>query len=99
MALVTLEQAKRRLRILHAFEDVDVQEALDEAQALVFDYIKRAYEPATDDADLVLRSAVLKMLSHIWEDDPDNGDTGNRNGHLPPDVSRLLVRKRDPALA
>lgn len=99
MAVVTLEQAKRKLRILHDLQDAEIEDALAQAEAVVFDYIKRAYA-VTDDADNVLRLAILNMLSHIF-DTPAYTQTkaGQADGYLPQNVTMFLHRKRDPALA
>lgn len=100
MAVVSLDQAKRKLRILHDLQNQDVEEALEQAEAVVFDYIKRPYDAVTDDLDNVLRLAILNMLSHIW-DNPAYLQTkaGEADGYLPQNVTMFLHRKRDPALA
>lgn len=99
MAIITLDQAKRRLRILHSYEDADVQEALDMTEAVIFDYIKRAPLPA-DDTDGVIKLAILIMLSHVWENrGAEQTAVGKGNGNLPVNVSSLLIRKRPMALA
>ncbi len=100
MAIITLEEAKRRLRILHDFEDAAIEEAIDLASAIVFDYIKREYEPATDDLDGSLKAATLIMLSHFWDNrGSENVSAGLADGYLPQNFTMLLHRKRDPAIA
>lgn len=99
MSIVTLDEAKRRLRILHSYEDVDVQEAVDMSEAVIFDYIKRAATPEDND-DKVIKLAILYMLSHIWENrGAEQVAVGKGDGNLPVNVSSILIRKRPMALA
>lgn len=112
--LVTLDMAKRHLRITHATEDADIQRKLSQAHAGVLDFINQRVidtEAATWtatieawDEDTVpeqIQAAILKQFGGLWR---DRGDDDGKNAQewvdgLAPNVARMLDRFRDPALA
>lgn len=109
MALATLRQLKDELRITHALEDDLITRKLAEAQAIVLDYLKTPGvidgSPAEWDEDSVplgVRAAILKVGVKLYRrrgDDDDDNRGGEADGYLTPDVTRLLHRYRDPAIA
>lgn len=101
-ALVTLEQARMHLRISDTVEDdPDIQMKLEQASDIVLDYIKQRDAPWTPTTvPRPVQAAVLIMLSRLF-DDRAAGVENNQValGYLPPSVTALLHRYRDPALA
>ena len=103
-ALVTLAQAKTHLRIEHDDDDADIALKADQATAVILDYIKypegwEAWDETT--VPLHIQAAILIMLSKLY-DDRNAGADDNPNvamGYLPPSVTALLHRSRDPAIA
>ena len=99
--LVTLAQAKAHLRITTpALDpgDVDIQLKLDQAEAIILDYLKRP-TPETWEAATVpgpVTAAILLMLARLHE---HRGDLEKEDADLWLAVERLLMRLRDPALA
>jgi hypothetical protein len=92
-ALVTLEQARWRLRLTadDTFHTPDVQMKMVQATALVVDYIKRpehGWSPET--VPPVIQAAILEVLRHLFEGAEDP---------LPRGVQNTLDRFRDPAIA
>lgn len=109
--LVTLEQAKRRLRIFHDDEDADLLDAVQQVSEAVMDYLKKPHNEWSDaqdgsgdgtksDAPFVVQAAVLVWLAYLWE---FRGDSQEKPpfeyGDPPPTVKSLLYRLRAPALA
>lgn len=99
MALVTLEQAKRHLRLEDDDEDIDLDEKIDQASEIVLDYLKRS-ESSWEDPEFVprpIQAATLLVLLALYDDreGTGKGDYLNPGGA----VERLLIRYRDPAYA
>jgi hypothetical protein len=103
-ALVTLDEAKARLRVLITAEDADIQAMVEEATAAV---ITRVDNPEitdlwTDDSPTAtppeVRAAVLEMTLFLYERDSNNYGPDN-HGRLPARVELLLTRLIKPALA
>lgn len=106
--LVTLDQAKRHLRIYHDDENIDVAEKAEQASDIIIDYIKRpdhgwtnAVDPSTpSDAPSLIKAAVLLQLGYIWEYRGDEEpEFVQADGYLPRAVTSILHRYRDPAYA
>lgn len=111
-ALLTLDQAKAHLRVETTDFDADISQNIEEASEICLTYIKRRGPFPTDaeptppdwtDADLPadIRAAVKIMLSMLF-DDRNAGKSDNPSvamGYMPPNVTALLHRHRDPALA
>jgi hypothetical protein len=97
MTLATLAEAKAHLQITDDARDAEVTQFLEEASALIYDYIGARADPAWDEttAPMVVRAATLKALVHGWEHRGDDSD----DGPLWAALQNLLMRTRDPALA
>ena len=95
LALVTLVQGKRQLRVDNADSDADVQEKIEQASAIVVRYLKAQAvagwltTPPTVDVPLDVQAAVLVVLDDLYERRPIQWDV----------VNGLLVGIRDPAVA
>lgn len=100
--LVTLTQAKAHLRItLPALDpgDVDLQLKLDQAEAIILNYLGTGADaawvsPATVPG--VVSAAILLMLAHLFE---HRGDDQDADAELWQAIDRLLVRYRVSAIA
>ena len=98
MALISLEEAKRHLRILDDEDDIEVGEAIAAASDMVVDYLKRSDTGWDEEGTPPLVKAATKLiLAGIWADREGTGDGDYfaSNGA----VARILARYRDPALA
>lgn len=111
VALITLDVAKQHLRVDHTDDDADIQRKVDEATDHIMGYIKKTIgTPDPDDPSIVdwtpetvpprIRSAVCLMLSKLY-DDRAGGKTDNEvaMGYLTKEITSLLHRDRDPAIA
>lgn len=105
---ITLAVAKEHLRVDHTDDDADITRKLDQANAIVWDYIKRVPDDASEDAwvpttlqSAILEAATLMVLSKLYDDRSiGEEDTANvATGYLTPQVTAILHRLRDPALA
>lgn len=109
-ALVTLAQAKAHLRIDTIDgdpDDVDLQLKIDQASAIVIDYLSTRADPNWSVADPLptggivvpgnVSAAVLLVLAHLYEHRGDDMATVDEALWLA--VTRLLVRFKDAALA
>jgi uncharacterized phage protein (predicted DNA packaging) len=100
---ITLEIAKQHLRVLHTDDDAMITRYIAQAQAICLDYIKQPadwFPPDAVKANLV-ELATLMQLSQLY-DDRNVGESDNPNvamGYLPPQVTAILHRMRDPAVA
>jgi hypothetical protein len=104
--MIDLAVAKVHLRIDHDDDDADIQNKLDQAGAIVFDYIKRTpgegdpiWTPSDRDL-LILDTATLMMLSKLYDDrNVGEEDSEIATGYLPKQITAILERLRDPAYA
>lgn len=110
--LITLEQAKKQLRLPvdQSNEDDVINAKIGSAQRLVIDYISddtdedltaviAAWTDETVPEDV--EAAILLMLTFLYHfrgDDPD-GWSRIEHGNLPPDVKMCLYRRRTPVIA
>lgn len=100
--LVTLQQAKDHLRLTTAAldpGDVDVQLKLDQAEAIIRDYLKSRVGVTWVDETTVpgpVSAAILLLLARLYE---QRGDNEQADAACWQAIERLLVRFRDPALA
>lgn len=104
--VVTLEQAKLHLRITSTEADDDIEAKLNQANALVMDYLKEgADETWTDEnAPLLVQAAVLEQLDELWRFRGDDEELAGAapppaDGYLSPRIARLLHRLRPITLA
>jgi hypothetical protein len=97
MTLATLDEAKMHLQITDPARDVEVTQFLEEASAVVYDYIGSRADPAWDatTAPPVVRAATLKALVYSWQHRGDDSD----DSALWAQLRELLMRTRDSALA
>ena len=105
---ITLEVAKQHLRVDTTDDDADITRKLDQANAIVWDYIKHEPDETGDDAWaptaaqlLIIETATMMVLSKLY-DDRNIGEEDNQNvalGYLTPQVTAILHRLRTPALA
>ena len=101
-ALVSLTQAKAHLRItLPALDpgDVDIQLKLDQAEAIILDYLAEFVDaawvsPAT--APGMVSASILLVLTDLYEHRGDDMTLSEKTWEA---VARLLARSRNPALA
>lgn len=101
VTLVTLDQAKRQLRIRHSEADIDIEDKLQEAEDIVMRYLNGADDPEWDQDTVpgAVRAAILRQTAHLFRfrgdaQMPDLDDDG-----LAPGVKRLLVPYRTPTIA
>lgn len=97
MALITLDQAKRHLQIVNDEQNEEIEEKVNEASAIVLDYLKvseDAYE--IGEVPYLVQSATKLVIGALLEN-----REGNASGPEPLSqaVKDLLHRYRDPALA
>lgn len=104
LALVSLCVAKEHLRPAGDIDDVRIQRLIEEASALVLDYVKlpadayhtTAGELIEADVPPVVRAAVLLVLGALY----DNADGQNPDKQpLSDAVKALLHSRRVPTLA
>ena len=102
--LVTLTQAKAHLRITTPPGDPgddEIQFKLDQAEAIMLDYLKGANGAAIGWTDpttgpMPVAAAILLFLARLSE---QRGDDEEKDATLWAAIDRLLTRFRDPALA
>jgi len=114
MALISLEHAKRHLRLGESLDqDREVAETLAAAEAIVLDYVvQRRTDTAspfwvttvaswdTVTVPPAIAAAVLLQLGELWRfRGDDEAAPKNEHGYLSPRVVALLHRYRDPAIA
>jgi hypothetical protein len=91
MALVSLQAAKDHLRIDTSDTDVDIDRKLEQANDIVIRHLKSqaddAWTTATVPGDV--SASILLVLEDLYERRPINWEA----------IGRLLVGRRDPALA
>src|SRR5262245_3336023 len=92
--LVTLDEAKRHLyQEWTTDNDVDITAKLQQASAIIRDYLKTRNDESWTDTTVPLpvKAAVLVMLAHLWE---DRGDDSSRDEDVWNAVHRLVERFR-----
>lgn len=100
MALISLEQAKAHLRVVSSDEDDDIARKVEQASAVVLDYLKSQAVAGWSDGTVTVpghvEAATMVMLTHLYE---NRGDDMAADEDAWKAVERLLMRSRDPALA
>jgi hypothetical protein len=82
MAIVSLADARRHLRITVPDFDAEITDTLEQANAIVLVYIQDQADedwtadtdPAADVAYAVCKSAILEVLANIWRHRGDADD-------------------------
>ena len=109
--LVTLDQAKKHLRMDHDDDDVMILEITYSASAVVLNYLKDIGNDQFMDSsgDMIagvdvpweIVAATLIMVGVLYRNPTGEGGTINpafTQGYLPPPVTAMLYPLRDPAL-
>ena len=100
--LVTLVTAKAHLRITLPPGDpvdADVQLKLDQAEAIILDYLAERADPgwvSPETAPKDVTAAILLMLGRLYE---HRGDLEEADADLWLAIERLLMRRRNAAIA
>lgn len=99
MMLVSLEETKARLRILHEDQDDDIEKAIEGASESVLRYMGVDAEDYTEGAPENVQNAVIVWVG-IMMSDPNGIEAHNwGHGYPPPAVVALLYGSRDPVFA
>jgi Phage gp6-like head-tail connector protein len=102
MGLVAFDVAKDHLRITDLDHDVEIQRKLDIASAEIADFIGAKFDPTWDEdsTPLVVQASVLKLLGARYEHRGDDASTSdNHESALWDEITRMLMRVRDPVFA
>ncbi|WP_439444445.1 head-tail connector protein [Xanthomonas translucens pv. translucens] len=111
MKLVTVEQARMRLRIDDDFDNDDLELMIEGASAAVITYLKSAVNKWIADGKLILDAegkpllppqvlqAVLVLVGIFYKDRDEDPEGLYEMGYLPKPVTALLYPLRDPAIA
>lgn len=100
MTLASLADAQLQLHVTDPARVTEITLLLEQASAIVFDYIGARADPTWDEdsAPLVVQAATLRMLTHLWEHRGDDA-ADKTDEKLWEALSLLLMRTRDPAIA
>jgi len=90
--MITLDEAKRHLRVDHADEDADITLKLKFAGAIVLDFIGENSTATTYSED-VIDAATLSVLGELYANREASADP------LSPSVKAVLARLRVPVFA
>lgn len=102
MILETLTNAKLYLHITDPRRDAEVQLLLEQASALIFEYVGARADAAWDEttAPKTVQAATLKMLGHLYEHRGDDAaSVFGPDAKFWDGISALLMRARDPAVS
>lgn len=101
MTLATLADAKVHLHVTDPARDAEVTLYLEQASALVFQYIGTQADASWNEttAPDVVQAATLKLLGHLYEHRGDDPAPDPHDEAIWTALSLLLMRTRDPALA
>lgn len=110
MMLVTLEQVKAHLRIVHSSDDDDLTGKTHAASAAVLAYLKDGAVFLDSSGQVEVDSsgdpigvpynvqiATLIMVGYFNKDRDEDTDRAYETGYLPKPVTALLYPLRDPA--
>ena len=108
--IVTVDQLKVHLRLTGTTEhDDDLTMKLEEAHALVLDYVRRPADAdftatmldwTEDTAPKAIRAAIFRQAADLFRFRGDDPDDRNVNGHfLSPRVQQLLNLYREHVIA
>lgn len=94
---VSLDDAKLHIHVTDPARDAEVQMYLDQALALIDQYLGTFVATAPEK---VRDAATLKMLGHLYEHRGDDSvSVFGPGANIWNDISATLMRSRDPALA
>jgi hypothetical protein len=106
MALISFDAAKSHLRIHpdDTSHDVEVLAKMEQASAMVINYLKRPdhgwdvdTDPTADEEFAITQAAIFEVLANLFN---DHGDREKPTpGPITDRVRVMLVSLRDPALA
>lgn len=106
--LVTLEETKARLNILHSEDDHVIEAWLDVCEEIVLDHIAAENKSGWWDDELVsggevpkrVQTAVIMLTGYFYRSPDHDSENGFKDyGRLPYPVVAILHRLHDPALA
>jgi len=100
--LVTLDTAKRHLRIVDPAHDALVQDKLTAASAAIRDYLKGQNDPTWTATTVPpwIAASVLLLMTHLYEHAGDEfGDAQDNDERVWEAIANLCRRSRDPSLA
>jgi hypothetical protein len=102
--LITLATAKEHLRVTDNNHDGEIVRTVAYAADVIFDYLKHGVDPAWVDettTPLPVQAAILKMLTHLYEDRGDRATDTDADAAetLWASIDLLLARFRVPAIA
>ena len=99
--LLTLALAKEHLRIYDTDHDAEVTTKMTHASFIIRDYLKSRNDPAWtyDTVPDVVQAAVMQLLGLLYEHRGDDFAPDNYDANTWAAIERLLMRRRDPALA
>jgi hypothetical protein len=95
-ALVTLERAKSHLKIFVDDENDDVQDKIEQASDIIVDYLKTDEVWTTEDAPKPVVTAVLLMLTHLYE---NRGEDMRADEAVWSAIRNVLAMRRAPTFA
>jgi hypothetical protein len=102
MTLISLDQAKTHLHIPASTtdRDGDVQDKVEQASAIILEYLDTRAVAGWSDGTVVVpgpvQAATLLLVGHL---DEHRGDDMRADADCWLAIERLLVRRRDAALA
>jgi hypothetical protein len=106
MALITLAQAKRHIRVDGSDDDTDIAEKIEEASHIVLDYLKvddSMWQDSTGaplDVPGTVQAAVKIVFGNLYAYREGGSESSFRVIEpLGDTVKNLLARYRDPAIA
>lgn len=108
--LITLEQARKSLRLTGTQDDDDLRLKLAQAQAIVVDYVRQRHDEdewtteidawTEEDVPAQVQAAILLQCAELFRFRGDDTDAPAREpGQLSSAVRACLDRLRDPAFA
>ena len=104
---VDLTAAKRQLRITDSAHDADVTAKMEQAEAIIVDYVASGRTRMDDPTlplpatmgGLIIQSAILEVLTGLYEHRGDDFGINDPDSELWEALRRKLYRLRDPAVA
>jgi hypothetical protein len=107
MMFITIEEAKRHLRIDDDADVDDVELKAMAATGAVRNYLKSGADAYFDQSGVlmpdavpyVVKAATLLMLGYLYKDRDEDSAGAYEQGYLPKPVTALLYSLRSPAFA